>query len=384
MPPATEVFLDASPAFVPQLDVVQGQGEEVRVETDQDAQQTPTVGIDRQVQTPPNPANVASAANSLQPDSPDVGNPQVEPQLLLGMVIDRLRGEVIAAVRSEVRTIFGNDTQGLGGPRPAAVPNAPLVFRGFEPVRAGFKPELFDGSGPWAEYRAHFETVAKANVWDYRAKGLALASSLRGPAQSVLADVPDQDYRELVGRLDLEFGNCNRSQVYQLQLRARRQGDREDISAFARDVKQLARKAFPMAGYECMESHALSQFTEGLVDDRVREVVMLGSPTTLGAAVEMALKADAAVTRSRSMARQQQGVGRNVRQLGHVPDEAQEEPVPLGQVRVARNQPCLRCDQVGHTAWSCPTRVQLCLRCDRPGHIARECPTRTGNGRTSQ
>jgi hypothetical protein len=51
--------------------------------------------------------------------------------------------------------------------------------------RQMIKPATYDGSGPWLDYHAHFETCAELNEWNYNQKGLYLAFALQGNAQGV-------------------------------------------------------------------------------------------------------------------------------------------------------------------------------------------------------
>ena len=46
------------------------------------------------------------------------------------------------------------------------------------------KPATYDGSGSWIDYKFHFDMVALVNNWNDYQKGLYLAVSLRGQAQS--------------------------------------------------------------------------------------------------------------------------------------------------------------------------------------------------------
>ncbi|KAF6197875.1 hypothetical protein GE061_008849 [Apolygus lucorum] len=260
-------------------------------------------------------------------------------------------------------------------------------------VKTGFKPDLYDGSKSWADYKMHFDAVTQANNWDDRAAGLALAASLRGSAQCVLEEFSGRDYGELVEYLEMEFGDGNRAQVYEMQLRGRVQGAQEDFPDFARAVKVLARKAYPRAGAEAIGIAALGQFQDGLRNERVREMVIFGAPLTLRAAVDLAIRADVSLTRARVVPQQP----RQFRQL------EQQQPRQMIQMRrpIANNNDveqergmpaireslvCYRCDGQGHGVRDCPTRITICLRCDAPGHLARDCPTRVrpGNGHKSQ
>ena len=66
------------------------------------------------------------------------------------------------------------------------------------------KPTIFDGKGPWEEYRVQFETIARANGWDDQKKATALVASLGGAARSVLTALSAaqcESFAELVSAL---------------------------------------------------------------------------------------------------------------------------------------------------------------------------------------
>ena len=52
------------------------------------------------------------------------------------------------------------------------------------------KPAIYDGKGPWLDYKSHFDVCAKINDWTDTEKGLYLVVSLRGQAQGVLGNLP--------------------------------------------------------------------------------------------------------------------------------------------------------------------------------------------------
>jgi hypothetical protein len=49
---------------------------------------------------------------------------------------------------------------------------------------------MYDGSGAWLDYHAHFEACAELSEWNYNQKGLHLAVSFQGSAQGVLGNMP--------------------------------------------------------------------------------------------------------------------------------------------------------------------------------------------------
>lgn len=290
---------------------------------------------------------------------------------------DDLRAEIRTELRAEAPT-----------PQPFDLPDdlgndcrARAVSQGF------FKPMKYDGSSPWDDYRTHFETVSRANGWDRAMMGSALASSLTGAALPILTELAgSQDYTQLVAALGSQFGDSNRAQLYMDRLRVRTQLPGEDISVFAREVRILARKALPGASRECVELLAVSQFVERLSDERIRELVMLGAPRDLEAALSLALRSEAAVIRARHATTGSiHAIQSPTEEAGAIQAARARTNMQASQSRGGVNQRlvCWRCDAVGHAFRDCPTKVVICWRCDAVGHNVRECPTRPGNERRS-
>ena len=51
------------------------------------------------------------------------------------------------------------------------------------------KPATFDGKNSWIDFRSHFDICAELNGWSEQEKGMHLAVSLRGSAQSILGNL---------------------------------------------------------------------------------------------------------------------------------------------------------------------------------------------------
>ncbi|BES90180.1 ZnF_C2HC [Nesidiocoris tenuis] len=237
-------------------------------------------------------------------------------------------------------------------------------------ARSQFKPLPYDGSIAWEDYREHFEVVAESNAWDAREMGLALASSLTGPTLSVLSElgkVEKKDFNRLSDVLSIQFGDGSRAQMYMDRLKSRRQHPEEDIAVFGQEIRKLSRKALPGASKECVEILAVSQFSENLLNERVRELVMLSAPKTLEAAISSALQSESAVLRAKGSLSNRRPVY-----------PATQPAYPARPLCVVRDSPatCWRCDGQGHTMRECPTKVLICWRCDQPGHGLRDCPTK--------
>jgi hypothetical protein len=89
--------------------------------------------------------------------------------------------------------------------------------------RQTIKPATYDGSGPWLDYRAHFEACAELSAWNYNQKGLYLAVSLGGNAQGVLGNMPKgakSDYHSLIKTLEDRFAPPSQTELYRVQMRS--------------------------------------------------------------------------------------------------------------------------------------------------------------------
>ena len=70
------------------------------------------------------------------------------------------------------------------------------------------KPDKFDGSASWIDFKSNFEFCAELNKSRFTEKGMYLAVALRGQAQSVLGYLPVGDrgnYRLLSNALEERY-----------------------------------------------------------------------------------------------------------------------------------------------------------------------------------
>jgi hypothetical protein len=79
------------------------------------------------------------------------------------------------------------------------------------------KPDKFDGSTSWVNFKSHFEICAELNGWTLTEKGMYLDVALRGQAQSVLGNLPTEDrcnymYRLLSKALEESFLPSNQTE----------------------------------------------------------------------------------------------------------------------------------------------------------------------------
>lgn len=87
--------------------------------------------------------------------------------------------------------------------------------------KPSFKPDHFNGTTSWIDYKVHFEMCATINGWTRQQMAAYLAGSLRGSAQQVLGDLsPEkrQVYSELVAALSRRFHPDYQNELFNAQL----------------------------------------------------------------------------------------------------------------------------------------------------------------------
>ena len=158
------------------------------------------------------------------------------------------------------------------------------------------KVAKYDGKTSWEDYHVQFELVAALNGWDEETKALELATSLRGTAQSILADLdPDKrtDYQALVSALSARFEPEHQADMYLAEIRTRTRLKSESLPELGQVMKRLARYALPSAPSSVRQWLALTQFTEALDDEFLEYAVKQAKPKTVDEAVKVAMETEA-------------------------------------------------------------------------------------------
>ncbi|XP_077282315.1 uncharacterized protein LOC143908505 [Temnothorax americanus] len=199
------------------------------------------------------------------------------------------RGAIPSAVVARVAHAGDRDLNSSGvGTRihasdSVAVASADLGYK--------LKPDTYDGTTPLQEYFSQLSLIARANHWDDATKTIALASSLRGKARSVLETVQDVerlDFAELKTKLELRFGEGRQSQNYYVVFTSRKQKFGEDLATFGSEIDKLSRLAYPECPYELRDKIACAQFITAVSDNFIRRALQMEGITSLILAVERA------------------------------------------------------------------------------------------------
>ena len=115
--------------------------------------------------------------------------------------------------------------------------------------RPNIVPDRFSGKTPWRDYKQHFEACRLANNWTDNQAKVFLAASLQGSAVKVLGNLTrggnHVTYQELVSFLEKRFGPGQLAENHLMELRHRRQGQRETLQGLGQFVRELTALAYP-------------------------------------------------------------------------------------------------------------------------------------------
>ncbi|KAJ8035018.1 hypothetical protein HOLleu_22092 [Holothuria leucospilota] len=136
-------------------------------------------------------------------------------------------------------------------------------------------------------------------------RAMQLAANLRGQAQALLADLPEQErqnYYALVKALQQRFGAESQTGLYKALLRNRVRKTNETLPELAQDLKRQVARAYPDASVAMREALAKDYFIDALSDPDIRWRVFQTRPKTVQEACTIAVEMEAF-----SMAEQKKG-----------------------------------------------------------------------------
>ena len=263
--------------------------------------------------------------------------------------------------------------------------------------RHGFNPDRFDGSTPWRDYKAHFESCALINGWAPLQKAQFLAASLRGPAQEVLADLEKgtlQNYSSLQRRLERRFGPGEQAESFLTELRARTRKQGESLQELGQAIRRLTALAYPELKRDVRERLSKGHFSDAIPEPEIRAGIFRAHPKNLDEAIRAALETEAYLATERQrlgirkpatkFTRKIQGEAQLAENTTDNVAKLTQEIKDLGKL-VKDLYRDIHDGDHGSARPRGPKNPQdgsACFNCGKSGHWKRECPMRNQGGYT--
>lgn len=243
------------------------------------------------------------------------------------------------------------------------------------PQKPKIIPDRYDGSGPWRDFKAHFESCAFINDWSQEEKAQFLAVSLKGAAQMVIGDLPQRpSYAALMEMLEGRFGPGKRCEVYLAELRNRTRKPNESLQELAQSIRRTSALAYPDLTYDAQERLAKTHFIDAIDDREVRVAIFQGHPRDLDSAVKLALEIESYLQADRMRG----GVKPKYRQVNTLgTDKVRDSNSTQPDVASLKRE----IEELRKELWKQrnqqtnePPKAIFCYGCGEPGHIRRRCP----------
>jgi len=257
------------------------------------------------------------------------------------------------------------------------------------PVIQQQRPVPFERKTAWDAYRVQFELLAEINGWNDAEKATYLAISLRGPAATVLTNLPPEQrlsYAALTTALETRFGTTHQVELNRMRLKSRMRRREEGLAELAGDIERLVRLAYPDATEPMVEVLAKDQFVDALPEEEMRLRIRQHKPASLRDALAIALELESCQLASRQRAKyvkeawlEEQPVQSQQSEIGGGRAERATTDVLQQLVDVLRQ--CTQ-EMKGSSRLSSgrnegrPTDVAtvVCWECRERGHRRRQCP----------
>ena len=157
-------------------------------------------------------------------------------------------------------------------------------------TRPIIKPDKYDGKTDLETYLVKFESLASYNGWDQLDRAAHLKASLIDGAASLLWQVQDASYQEVVNKLRCRYGTHEQQEKFRLELRTRKRKPGDKVQELSQDIERLVSLAFPEAGSETCDVLARESFIEALGDPGFAYKIREKGPVTLQEAVMTTMK----------------------------------------------------------------------------------------------
>lgn len=209
----------------------------------------------------------------------------------------------------------------------------------------------YDGLTSWETYWAQFDLLATANGWTPAERAVQLVSALQGDARKVLLDVTAADLEnpQAISRaLERRFGNTTPAVVIRQRFNERVRAPGEKLGVFAAELRYLAQRGFPDFDEVTRLVLTKEAFIRGLLPPPLRQQVRLADPQTLEEALDKALAVEEILIEGFEGFSQPQPT-RAPRSAPPTRASGRPPVAPGGR----DDRVCWRCNQKGHTQWSC-------------------------------
>ena len=266
---------------------------------------------------------------------------------------------------------------------------------------AKIKPPTFNGSyEEWPYFKRLFLEASSLNGWGRQQKLYNLLNSLQGDARTFIISMEGQlshlSFEDLLQLMESRFGVGDRSTHFQSLLEGRTWKWGDNLRTYQDEIRRLVSLAFPeVQGWNHQEVLVKKYFINGIMDQQIKQKLLIDPPTTLEGAVqycERFVAAKAAVEGNRRPFLKQEKV-RMVRPYEEEEEEEEEEEDLVDEVvnllrskgfssksRDMKNFKCYNCGMKGHMRKHC--RVK-CANCGGLGHQEKDCPSPNLNERKS-
>ena len=137
--------------------------------------------------------------------------------------------------------------------------------------------------------------LAHINHWKEEDKATYLAVSLKGPALTLLNNIPLESlysYDALVAALETRFGSAHQAELHRVRYKARLRRREEDLPELAEDIERLACLAYPRTSQSMLDLLAKDQFVDSLPDEDMRLRIRQSRPSSLREALRVAVELD--------------------------------------------------------------------------------------------
>ncbi|XP_038058673.1 uncharacterized protein LOC119729953 [Patiria miniata] len=246
-------------------------------------------------------------------------------------------------------------------------------------------PDRFNGKVPWKDYKAHFMACRVANGWNDGQAKVFLAASLQGPALSVLGCQPEgkkYSFRDLISSLDQRFGPGQQAEYHLMELRHRRQGEKETLQELGQSIRELSALAYPEFSEEGRDRLARGHFMDSVGNRAIREAIFRAKPTSLDDSIKASLAAESyhkveeqrAADKTKKYARMVE-TEPTVEATGEVPVNQAVVDRAVQQIisRLGENVPTGSKDTIRPFGRRKANTEDVCHNCRCKGHFARDC-----------